>query len=113
MIVWQRLGVLAFLIPAILYNVFNHVADSIHGPGYSKAHYGPAIASLLLSAVLVSGFGFWVSSYSRTILEPKTGWQRICRGKHTLFFIPMQYVSVLLIVIAIYMTLHQPTAAPQ
>jgi len=111
MIVWQRLGVLAFLIPAILYNVFNYAADAMYGAGYSKAHYAPAIASLLLSAVLVAGFGFWVNSYGKTLVEPKNGWQRICRGRHTLFFVPMQYVAVLLIVIAIYMTMNPPLAA--
>jgi hypothetical protein len=113
MLVWQRLGVLAFLIPAILYNMFNYAADSIHGAGYSKAHYGPAIASLLLSAVLVAGFGLWVSSYSETIVEPKSGLERICRGKHTLFFIPMQYFAVVLVAIAVYMTLNPPAAVPR
>jgi len=109
MLVWQRLGLLAFLIPAVLYNVFTYLADALYGAGYSKAHHTPAVASLLLSAVLVAGFGFWVSSYSKTIVEPQNGWERICRGRHTLFYIPMQYVAVLLIAIAIYMTLN-PTA---
>jgi len=110
MIVWQRLGLLAFLIPAVLYNVFNYIADVLYGADYSKAHYGPTIASLLLSAVLVTWFGFWVSSYSKTIVEPKNGWERICQGKHTLFFMPMQYVSVLLVLIAAYLTLNPPTS---
>jgi hypothetical protein len=108
MLVWQRLGLLAFLVPAILYNVFNYLADALHGAGYSKAHHGPAIASLLISAVFVAGFGLWVSSYSKTIVEPKNGWERICCGKHTLLFVPMQYVAVLLVLIAAYMTLNPP-----
>jgi hypothetical protein len=109
MIVWQRLGILAFLIPAVLYNVFNYVADALCGASYSRTHHAPAIAALLLSALLVAVFGFWVSGYSSTIVEPKTGWERICCGRHTLFFMPMQYVSVLLVAIAVYLTLHPPT----
>jgi hypothetical protein len=108
MIVWQGLGALAFLIPAILYHLFNYGADAMFGAGYSHAHNSQTVVGLLVSAVIVAALGFWLDSFRKRTVPPKNGWERLCYRRHTLFFIPMQYVSVVLVVIAVYLTVHKP-----
>jgi hypothetical protein len=111
MVVWQGLGALGFLIPGILYHLFNYGADTLYGAGYSRTHTAPAVIGLLVSAVLVTALGFWLDSYSKKIAgAPKNGWERICRGRHTLFFIPMHWVPIGIVAIAVWLTVHHPGA---
>lgn len=108
MVIWQGLGLLGLLIPAGLYYLAVHVADAVFGAGYSRVHNWPGAAAVLLGAVLVGLLALWLNLLNARPAPAQSRMARIYRGRHTLFFAPLPYVSAAVALVAVCMTLRHP-----
>ncbi|QPF92589.1 hypothetical protein [Bradyrhizobium commune] len=98
MILWSGLGILTVLFAlggAML-------GSALHGliPALSD-QVGVAIG-LLAAAAVNWWVGFRLNSRpGRELIDPKTGGRVMLRRRHTLFWLPMQYYSVLFLLVAV------------
>jgi hypothetical protein len=99
MILWSGWGILTVLIAL----AGAALGGALHGviPALSD-HV--AIAIGLLAAAVVN---WWVgirlnNRPGRELIDPKTGGRVILKRRHTLFWLPMQYYSVLIAFIALF-----------
>lgn len=96
MIVWQGLGFLAALIPAALLVVLGVLNKS------SSLTHGVELA-LLASAVLVWFIGRRLNSGpDRVLVDPMTNEEVRLKRKHTLFWVPMEWIAIPLAAAALY-----------
>lgn len=93
MIVWQGLGFLAVLIPVI----FLVAADLIFGKGFLDAQtYGNETVALV-SAIIVWFVGTKLNNVpGKVLIDPETNQEVILKNKHTIFWVPMQWFSLIL-----------------
>lgn len=95
MIVWQGFGFIAALIPLALLALLGMLNQSVKWP------HGPEFA-LLVSAILVWFIGRKLNSREdRILIDPVTREEVRLRNKHTLFWAPMEWVSVPLVALAV------------
>lgn len=102
MIVWQGLGFLAVLIPVIVLLL----ADALLGKGFMQ-EYGNEMAALV-SAALVWFIGKKLNDApGRELVDPKTNEKILLKQRHTIFWVPMQWFAVLLVIASIsYFSKH-------
>ncbi len=109
MIIWNGLG---FMVAVIIFG-FSLLANMISNHYYGTAYYSerkwPLALSLLCSGVICWFFGKYLAMKSDIIaVEKETGKEIIVnRSSHTLFFIPMQWWSPILIVWAIVLLVQE------
>jgi len=86
MIVWQGLGFLAVLIPMILIGLI-----------------GDMEIALLMSAFVVWFAGKKLNSKpGKVLIDPETNEEVEIKNKHTLFWIPMEWFAIVIMIIAVY-----------
>lgn len=95
MIVWQGWGILAALIPAALF-VLSAVLFGIGGKGTPLEH---PMVGIVFTAVLSAIAVWWLgnklnSAPGRELVDPQTGQRVVLRTRHTLFWIPMQWWAI-------------------
>jgi hypothetical protein len=101
MIIWQGLGFLAFLIPIATYVATFVLCGMVLGSNYPDAHAWPGAVGVLIGAVLIWLLAMKLNVPGRKLIDPATGQMVILKKKHTLFFIPMKYVAVVVAVIGV------------
>jgi hypothetical protein len=101
LVIWQGLGFLAALIPVLIAVLFEMIFDAKFGKGYTNQHHWIWGVSMLVSAPVLWFLGNKLTGPGRELIDPKTGQVVTLRKKHTLFWIPMQYFGLLLIVAGI------------
>ncbi|ALI03417.1 hypothetical protein C1Y08_13985 [Pseudomonas sp. FW306-02-F02-AA] len=91
-IIWQGWGVLSILIPLLCMVPF---AGLFNGLGLG--------VGLLVGAAVNAYIGHKLNNQpGKTYIDKNTGGEVIFRKKHTLFYVPMQYVSVLWAVVGVF-----------
>jgi hypothetical protein len=102
-IFWQGLG---FLVAVIVFGcslAANLICNAIVGGGYFDQHQWPVAVSLILSAAICWFLGSYLRKKSdRVAIDKETGREFVVNhSRHTLFFIPLQYWSPILLLIAL------------
>jgi hypothetical protein len=107
MVIWQGLGFLALVIPILGYVLVARLVGAMEGVGYLALHSWPGALGTLLGACLVWLLALWLDKPGRELTDPKTGEIVVLKRKHSLFFVPMKYVAILMAVIALGIFLFQ------
>ena len=102
MIIWQGLGWLGVVLPVIFCVLMTLVVEAIAGKGYTAQHSWPTALGTLLGAVSIWLLSIRLSkdAPARILIDPRTGEQVAVRKSHSLFFLPLKYISIALVVIA-------------
>jgi hypothetical protein len=63
-------------------------------------------AAIAIGLLAAAAANWWVGNHlnnnpGRELIDPKTGGRVILRRRHTLFWVPMQYYSALLVLVAV------------
>lgn len=91
-LVWQGWGLLSILIPVVCLVPFMSLPNGL-GLG----------VGLLVGAAANAYVGHKLNNQpGKTYIDPATGGEVVFRKKHTLFYIPMQYISVLWAVMGVF-----------
>jgi hypothetical protein len=99
LIIWQGLGFLAFLVPVLIAILFEGIFDKIYGAGFTNRHTWIWGVSMMVGAALTYVLARYLAAKpARELIDPKTGETIVLRKKHTLFWIPLEYCAVILVV---------------
>ncbi|SEP50722.1 hypothetical protein SAMN04487843_13934 [Methylobacterium sp. ap11] len=98
MIIWSGWGMLSVLIAAA-----GLVGSVLLDPALARIGI-PTPTGVVLVWVVAAAFNWWLGTRlnnrpGRELVDQRTGQIVILRGRHTLFWIPMQYYSVLMVVL--------------
>jgi hypothetical protein len=106
MIVWKGWGFLAFAIPLICALLMQFGIDSYFGDGfYTKASWSLPLA-LFLSSAFVFSVGYKVNNKEgKLLIDPETNEKMLLKTTHSLFWIPMQYWSVIIVGLSVVLYL--------
>lgn len=106
LLIWQGWGLLAIAIPVVVCLIVQVVIDTIFGAGYYSTHQFLVALALALSAAAVWFAGAKLNGGpTQTLVDPKTGVQYEFKRKHTIFWIPMQWLSPVLGAAALFVLL--------
>ncbi len=106
MLIWKGWGIGAFIIPLAFALVMEFLADSCLGAGYYKAANWPFPLALLLSSIPLFILGFRLNKKpGRLVVDTKTNEKIELKTTHSLFWIPMQYWSLIIIGISVWIYL--------
>jgi len=101
MIIFKGLGILGLIIPVLCLMLVQYVIDTFFGTGFYTEHEACKIAALLISAGAVYVIGTALNKNAvKDVIDVKTGTLIRIKDDHTLFFIPLQYVSLLILLFA-------------
>ncbi|MBN4098446.1 MULTISPECIES: hypothetical protein [Methylobacterium] len=100
MIIWSGWGMLTALIAAA-----GLIGSVLLDPALTRLGV-PTPTGVILVWVVAAGFNWWLGTRlngrpGRELLDPRTGQTVILRPRHTLFWIPMQYYSVLMVLLGL------------
>jgi hypothetical protein len=95
MIIWRGLG---WLVPVLLFVPFlvlRYVGHTVFGTDSSGLDYLIKVIALFISSSLIGGLGYWIN-----LKRNHRGYQygSFARDSHSLFYIPVQYWSVLVLI---------------
>ncbi len=98
MIIWSGWGMLSALIAAA-----GLVGSVLLDPALARVGV-PTPTGVVLVWVVAAAFNWWLGTRlnnrpGRELVDSRTGQVVILRGRHTLFWIPMQYYSVLMVLL--------------
>ena len=98
MIIWSGWGILSAIIAAA-----GLLGSVLIDPPLARAGI-PTPTGVVLVWVVAAGFNWWLGKRlngrpGRELADPRTGERVILRSRHTLFWIPMQYYSVLMVLL--------------
>jgi len=99
MIVWRGYGFLVVLL-AVAGMVLGQLGVEALPEGYRP---GGAFVGLVLAAALVYGLHRLIEAKqpARVLVDKNTGQEVVFKPKHDLFFIPLKYWSLVLVVLAV------------
>lgn len=98
MVVWQGLGSFAFVVLFVTGGIAAVILHFAFGPGEDGEQRILALG-LLLAAPLVYLFAKRIEARpTRTLIDKETGQEVVLRERHTFFFIPLRYWSVIYLV---------------
>ncbi|MFT3882586.1 MAG: hypothetical protein QM703_23400 [Gemmatales bacterium] len=106
-IFWSGFGFLVPLITIICFVITQATVNAMVGEKHYEANAWPKMAAAIFSAILVGLFGYIFNrtSSKRTVIRPETGERYVITvpngGGHTFFFIPMEYWSVILVILGV------------
>ncbi|MGU3668120.1 hypothetical protein ACLBX9_28365 [Methylobacterium sp. A49B] len=100
MIIWSGWGMLSALIAGA-----GLIGSVLLDPALARLGI-PTPTGVILVWVVAAGFNWWLGTRlnnrpGRELLDPRTGQTAILRPRHTLFWIPMQYYSVLMVLLGV------------
>jgi hypothetical protein len=102
MLIWQGFGILGPLICLIVVIAVQALFGATLGDQYTTTHAWTTAVALLLAAVASWFAGVRLNSApGRELIDPATQERVILRKRHTLFWIPMQYIAVVMVVLAV------------
>ena len=103
MIIWSGLGILVVpivIVCLVLSMIFTGRFSS--DPDYFELHGWPMALGFLSAAISCWFLGRRLhASGSQTLIDPQTGAPVILRRRHTLFFIPMQWWGLILVLFSL------------
>ena len=104
MVIWQGWGILVLVIAALFLVAGQWSFDAVAGAGYYAAHGWTKLVPLLLAGVAVGIVGTKLNTKpGRILIDQETSQQVELKTKHSLFFVPMQYWSVILAGVGVVM----------
>lgn len=104
MIIWKGLGILVIVIFFAVTVTVQWTANALFGPGtyflYKAWLFPPALFVVAASCWFL---GRYLHQYGkRELIDTTTGQKVVLRSRHSLFFIPMEYWAVPLVLWAFY-----------
>ncbi|SFU76115.1 hypothetical protein SAMN02799631_02164 [Methylobacterium sp. 174MFSha1.1] len=98
MIIWSGWGMLSALIAAA-----GLVGSVLLDPALARVGI-PTPSGVVLVWIVAAAFNWWLGTRlnnrpGRELVDPRTGQTVVLRRRHTLFWIPMQYYSVLMVLL--------------
>ena len=106
MVIWQGAGFAGVLFPLIFVFGGQYGLDAVMGEGYYTSHNWAPASLLALAAVAVWAFGSAVNRRpGRELVDPQTQEKVVLKERHTIFWIPLQYFSLVILAFAAYMLL--------
>ncbi len=109
MIVWQGLGFLGLLIPIVTGFVTVVLANALLGQAYVATHAWPVGLGVLLGAGGVSLLSQKLDQPGRTLVDQATGQTVVLKRKHTLFWIPLNYLAVVIAAVGTFLLFVRPS----
>jgi hypothetical protein len=104
MIIWRGWGILVAVIAFLGLLAGQLVGTAIFGPaGYERNATWLVGVGLLVAAAVLWPIGQRMNSGAQVLVDKATGQEVILKPGHSLFFIPVQYWSPILAVIAVLM----------
>ena len=105
--IWKGYGILAIGIPIFISIILNLIINCILGDNYYENSNWTAPLALLISAVFVYLLGVEFNhnkhnKHNKIVIDKETKEELILKENHTLFFIPFQYWSIIILILAIY-----------
>lgn len=111
MIIWQGLGFLGALIPVVCYVLMALSVQAIAGPAYLDQHSWPGAMGTLFGAGLVWFLAARLERPTRTLIDQRTGETLLLKKRHTLFFVPLRYLTGVLAVVAVGMLILKSSSS--
>jgi hypothetical protein len=103
MIVWQGFGFFAVLIPILTYVAVVKLCQLALTAAYTNTHSWPGALGILLGAAGVWWLAKVLDHPKRMLMDEGDGRPVMVQRKHTLFFVPLLYVAVILAIAALAM----------
>ncbi|BCO10139.1 hypothetical protein GF1_25150 [Desulfolithobacter dissulfuricans] len=101
MIIWKGWGILAIVIPLLCSLGAQFIIDAIMGAGWYMEASWPMPLALALSAVFVFVTGKRLNNRpGKVFIDPESNEKVELRKSHSLFWIPLQYWSPVIIILA-------------
>jgi len=105
MVVWQGLGILVPFVVIVTMAAVQGLADLVMGGGFYSHHAATQVTAALLAAVLVTALGLYLRGKGgRVVIDKETGREIVLRRRHTLFFIPIEYWGLVVLVLGAFVT---------
>ena len=100
MIIWTRLGFLVLVITFLLSLGAEIITESMtNDENYYQENSLPFAVAILLSGIINGFLGKWLNNEkSKILIDKETGKEVILKNNHSLFFIPMEYWGVILVI---------------
>ncbi|WP_419806393.1 hypothetical protein [Terriglobus sp.] len=105
MIVWSGLGFLGALIPFVTAILAVFAANAALGRGYGAMHMWPMALGVLIGAGLVYLLSVRLDKPGRLLIDPATGQRVVMKSRHTLFWIPLQWIALIAAVVGLLLFL--------
>lgn len=86
------------------------ILQTMLGKAYTDTHAWPVGLGVLIGAVAVYLLGLQLNKPGRTLVDPATGQTVILRRRHTLFWIPLQYLAGIIALIGLVMLFVKPSS---
>ena len=100
LIVWRGYG---WLVPVVVIGAFilaQMAVDTLYGVGFYQANAWPKHVGTVTGAVLVGALGYFLNHVRRAwLVDEETGEVIGKAPSHSLFFVPVEYWSVITLVI--------------
>ena len=104
MLIWRGYGIMVVVFAFVGLIAGKAFAENVWGTPVpvDKRQWGELLG-MLLAAALVYGFHLLTQrpSEKRVIIDKRTGREEVLEKKHDLFFIPMKYWSIILVVLGV------------
>jgi hypothetical protein len=79
------------------------LVDLLFGPGYYTSHEWPKLLACLIAGAFVWKVGVRLNSTpGRVVIDKETGQELTLRQHHSLFFVPMQYWAIPIVLFGLY-----------
>ena len=104
-IFWRGAGILGLVIPVVLYFVVAFISSRVSDRPMEELEKtkNTYVIAEIISAAILWPLGTWLNRKSvDTPFDPETGRPATGGWNHTLFFIPLQYWSIIWVVVAIF-----------
>jgi hypothetical protein len=112
MIIWRGAGLIVVAIVFCCNLVVQLLCNKLSGtPTYWDSHAWPLAAGFTTSGIVLACVGALLERRpGRVLVDPATGERIVFRKPHDLFFVPMKYWGVILLVLAsvVLATDHKP-----
>ena len=107
LIVWRGYG---WLVPVVVFGAFvlaQVSVDALYGDGFYKANTWPKHVGAVTGAILIGALGYFLNHVRRAILVDEETGEVIGKApSHSLFFVPVEYWSVITLVVLLSTTLN-------
>jgi hypothetical protein len=106
MLIWQGRGGLVPLVTFIIALTFNLLADELGGKGYWDKNNWLLGIALLISSAIIFFVHLNTDQKTRQLIDQRSGERFNFTPKHTLFFIPMKWWSLVLTIMGSFLILR-------
>lgn len=104
MIIWQGLGFLAAVIPFAVLVLTQLGIDAVAGESYYTANDWVKLLAVLIAAPMVGGLGYYLNRQpGKVLIDPETNQKVELKRRHTLFWVPMEYWSIVILALGVLM----------